>query len=149
MHMAFLPAQHAYEVQAGLPVGSTKMAVLGLDSITIATQRMSEHQHGKKNFSGKIHKQGLVSSVLTSPDGLPKYVMNMTSSSSPTCTDERLMAHLMDLENPLNPLITGGLRSFLTGPLTVPAPGQPARHDFFTVLNIDLGNRFYICWDNK
>jgi hypothetical protein len=58
------------------------------------------------------------------------------------------MAHLMDLENPLNPLITGGLRSFLTGPLTVPAPGQPARHDFFAMLNLDLGNRFKVVTNN-
>ena len=97
-----------------------------------------------ENFSGKIGKCGLLSTALCSPDGLPKYVTNIASSSSPTCTDERIIATLMDLEDPANPVLTGGVRSFLTGP-TIQPPGQQQApyHDFFTVLILDLGYRSY------
>ena len=128
--------QH-YEQQNNI-VGQMKLVIFALDSVTIATQQLSEHQHGKKNFSTKVGKCGVISTCIVSLDGMPKYITNMASSSSPSCTDERIMAKLMALEDPPNPLIAGGLRSFLTGPVLNHAQ-HGVYHDFFTVLIPDLG----------
>ena len=137
LHRAYLPAMQHYEQQNNQR-GQMKLVIYALDSVTIATQQLSEHQHGKKNFSTKVGKCGVISTCIVSLDGMPKYITNMASSSSPSCTDERIMAKLMALEDPPNPLIAGGLRSFLTGPVLNHAQ-HGVYHDFFTVLIPDLG----------
>ena len=121
---AMRPVLDAYEARNPHMRGLMKVVVFSIDSLTIACNQMSEHSHKKKNYSSKISKQGLMSTVVCSADGLPKYITNMSSSSSPSCTDERILASLIDLEAGNNPLITGGLRTFLTGPLFTPQPGQ-------------------------
>ena len=70
-------------------------------------------------------------------------------SSSPSCTDERIMATAMRQDDPnLPPLLpgglqmTGGLLTFLQGPVLLPRsthPGVPLYHDFWTVVILDLG----------
>ena len=75
--------------------------------------------------------------------------MSLAMASSPTCTDERVMATAMRQDDPnLPPLfpggvhMTGGLRTFLEGPVLLPRPTHPRvplYHDFWTVVILDLG----------
>ena len=79
--------------------------------------------------------------------------MNLSMSSSPSCTDERIMATAMRQDDPnLPPLLpggnhmTGGTYTFLNGPVLLPRPthpGVPLYHDFWTVVVFDLGKGIY------
>ena len=80
--------------------------------------------------------------------------MNLSMSSSPSCTDERIMATAMRQDDPNLPpllpggfLMTGGLYTFLNGPVLLPRPthpGVPLYHDFWTVIVLDLGKGIFL-----
>jgi hypothetical protein len=127
-------------------VGKIKLAVLAMDGLHIATHKSQSQEHLRRLYSSKIKSNAVVSTVISSPDGLPKFVGCLSASLSRANTDERIAATLMQLNN--DGLTTGSLLDFLMGPMKNQGldVGEQPFHDFFTVLLIDKGNLYiWIC----
>ena len=137
---AFTERMEAYARRVGR-VGQMKLVVLAMDSLHIGIQTPSNHDSLKRTYSSKISSNGVVCTVIASPDSLPCWIGCLAASISPANTDERLASLYLRLNN--QGLLTGGLLDFLTGPLTNQGPNQVAYHDFFTILLMDKGYRGY------
>ena len=133
---AFTERMDAYARRVGR-VGQMKLVVLAMDSLTIGIQTPSNHDSLKRTYSSKISSNGVVCTVISSPDSLPVWVGCLAASVSPANTDERLASLY------LHQGLDGGLLDFLTGPLTNLGPNQVAFHDFFTIILMDKGYRGY------
>ena len=137
---AFTERMEAYARRVGR-VGQMKLVVLAMDSLHIGIQTPSNHDSLKRTYSSKLSSNGVVCTVIASPDSLPCWIGCLAASISPANTDERLASLYLRLNN--QGLLIGGLLDFLTGPLTNQGPHQAAYHDFFTILLMDKGYRGY------
>ena len=121
-------------------VGQIKLVVFAIDSVHIGIQTPSNHDTLKRTYSSKIGGNGVVFTVISSPDSMPCWTSCLSASISPANTDERQAWLNMHLNSRG---LTGGLLDFLTGPMTNPGPNGVPFHDFFTVLYMDKGYRGY------
>ena len=86
---AFTERMNAYARRVGR-VGQMKLVVLGIDSLHIGIQTPSNHDSLKRTYSSKISSNGVVCTVISSPDSLPVWIGCLAASVSPANTDERL-----------------------------------------------------------
>ena len=133
----FTPRMEAYARRVGR-VGQMRLCVLAMDSLHLGIDTPTNHDCLKRTYSSKISRSGVVTSVIASPDAMPKWIGCLAASVSPANTDERLGEMYLHLNSQG---LNGGLLDFLIGPLTHQGPN--AHHDFFTVLLIDKGYRPY------
>ena len=117
-----------------------KLVVLAMDSLHIGIQTPSNHDSLKRTYSSKISSNGVVFTVIASPDSLPCWIGCLAASVSPANTDERLASLYLRLNNQG---LNGGLLDFLTGPSTNQGPNQVAFHDFYAILLKDKGYKGY------